>query len=179
MRARRPVAEVLGDPGTPARTSRKLEGAQEALRFAHLELSLPDNGSYRQYAELDRPYVVWNVFAAPEFSLELRTWCFPVAGCVAYRGYFREQRAPGTTPTASPPRGDDVYVGGAAAYSTLGFFRDPLLSSVVRLPDASHGRPDLPRAGAPAALRLRVTPSSTKASPPWSSRKARPAGSSP
>lgn len=138
-RARRPVAEVLGDPRTSADLRRRLEGAEDALRFARSELALPDNGSYGQYVELDRPYAVWNVFAAPEFSLALRTWCFPVAGCVSYRGYFEEQRAADYA-AALAARGDDVHLGGAVAYSTLGFFRDPLLSSVVRLrADAAAG----------------------------------------
>jgi predicted aminopeptidase len=131
---RRPVAEVLTDPATSPELRRKIESADAALRFAHRELSLPDNGSYREYADLDRPYAVWNVFAAPEFSLSLQTWCFPVAGCVAYRGYFEEQPARDFG-AGLVARGADVHVGGAVAYSTLGFFRDPLLSSVVRLPD--------------------------------------------
>jgi predicted aminopeptidase len=136
VRARRPVHEVLADPATPPDLRLKLEGAQDALRFAHSVLALPDNGSYRQYADLHRSFAVWNVFAAPEFSLALRTWCFPIAGCVAYRGYFEEQRAREFAEERSAG-GDDVYVGGAAAYSTLGFFRDPLLSTVVRLPDTA------------------------------------------
>lgn len=136
VRARRPISEVLADPATPSALRQKLEGAEGALNFAHESLALPDNGSFRQYVELHRPYAVWNVFAAAEFSLSLQTWCFPVAGCVAYRGYFEEQRAREFAHGLSA-RGDDVYVGGAAAYSTLGFFRDPLLSSVMPLPDAA------------------------------------------
>ncbi len=134
--ARRPVADVQADPGTAPDTRRRLEEATQALAFAHDALGLPDNGSYRYYVELERPYAVWNVFAAPEFSLTLRTWCFPVAGCVAYRGYFDEQRARDFA-GGRAAAGDDVHVGGAAAYSTLGYFRDPLLSSVLRLPDAA------------------------------------------
>ena len=145
VRARRPISEVLADPATPSALRQKLEGAEDALNFAHESLALPDNGSFRQYAELHRPYAVWNVFAAPEFSLSLQTWCFPVAGCVAYRGYFEEQRAREFAQGLSA-RGDDVYVGGAAAYSTLGFFRDPLLSSVMPLPERRAGRTDLSRA---------------------------------
>ncbi len=134
--ARRPIGEVLADPATPEILRTKLRGAQEALRFGHVALALPDNGSFSEYAELHRPYAVWNVFAAPEFSLSLRTWCFPVAGCVAYRGYFEERDAREFAASLAA-RGDDVFVGGAIAYSTLGFFRDPLLSSVVPLPDAA------------------------------------------
>jgi predicted aminopeptidase len=136
VRARRPVGEVLTDPNTTTELRGKLESAQDALRFAHSALALPDNGSYRQYADLNRPFAVWNVFAAPEFSLALRTWCFPVAGCVSYRGYFEERRAHESAEKLSA-HGDDIYVGGAAAYSTLGFFRDPILSSVAHLPEAT------------------------------------------
>jgi predicted aminopeptidase len=130
--ARESVSKVVADPATPPELRRKLELADQALQFAHGTLSLPDNGSYRDFVALDRPYVVWNVFAAPEFSLALRTWCFPVAGCVAYRGYFAEQDAWSFARDLAG-RGDDVHVGGAAGYSTLGFFRDPLLSSATRL----------------------------------------------
>jgi predicted aminopeptidase len=133
-RAERPVADVLADPGTTPVLRQRLVTAAAALEFARRELSLPDNGSYRRVVELGRPYVVWNVFAAPEFSLELRRWCFPVAGCVAYRGYFAEADA---RRYADELRGEgaDVAVAGAAAYSTLGFFRDPLLSSMLALSD--------------------------------------------
>lgn len=134
--ARRPVAAVKADPATAPDTRRRLGDAVQALTFAHQALGLPDNGSYRDYVEIERPYVVWNVFAASEFSLALRTWCFPVAGCVAYRGYFEEQRARDFAAGRSAA-GDDVYVGGAVAYSTLGYFRDPLLSSVLRLPETA------------------------------------------
>ena len=133
VNARRPVTEVMEDPRTTSELRGKLAGAERALQFAHGELGLPDNGSYGQYVELARPYVVWNVFAAPEFSLTLTTWCFPVAGCVAYRGYFEEAAAQEYAARLAA-EGDDIRVDGAIAYSTLGFFRDPLLSTVFRLP---------------------------------------------
>lgn len=136
LRARRPVAEVLADPATPSGVRERLEEADRALAFAHRELALPDNGSYRQYVDLGRPHVVWNVFAAPEFSLVLRTWCFPVAGCVAYRGYFDEADARRFAGGLAA-QGMDVLVAGAAAYSTLGWFRDPLLSTFVEPPGAT------------------------------------------
>lgn len=136
LRARRPFDAVRADPATGAELRRKLDLAEAALAFAHAELGLPDNGSYREFAGIDRPYATWNVFAAPEFSLELRTWCFPVAGCVAYRGYFAEESAREFA-AALAGDGEDVYVGGAVGYSTLGFFRDPLLSSETRLDDAA------------------------------------------
>lgn len=130
LRARRPVAEVMADPATAPAVRARLEEAGAALDFAHRALALPDNGSYRQYADLGRPHVVWNVFAAPEFSLDLDTWCFPVAGCVAYRGYFAEAAARGFA-AGLAAAGRDVQVAGAAAYSTLGWFRDPLLSTFI------------------------------------------------
>jgi predicted aminopeptidase len=134
MRARRPVREVIADPSTDSELRRKLILAEEALRFARSTLDLPDNGSYTQFAELHRVFAVWNVFAAPEFSLVPRTWCFPISGCVAYHGYFHEKSAREYARQLGEA-GEDVYVGGAAAYSTLGYFDDPLLSTALVLPD--------------------------------------------
>lgn len=136
LEARRPVADVTADAATPDWLRARLALAGEALAFAHQALALPDNGSYTQYVDLGREFPVWNVFAAPEFDLRLQTWCFPVAGCTAYRGYFDEARARAFA-AGLAARGEDVFVGGASAYSTLGFFRDPLLSSVLALPDDS------------------------------------------
>jgi predicted aminopeptidase len=97
-------------------------------------LGLPDNGSYRSYADVGRPYVVWNVVAAPEFAVDAKQWCYPVVGCVAYRGYFSEQRA---RRFAGRLRGEglDVTVGGVAAYSTLGHFNDPVLNTMMNWND--------------------------------------------
>ncbi|MBM4196035.1 MAG: aminopeptidase [Gammaproteobacteria bacterium] len=134
MRQREPVAEVLADGATPSSLRAGIAAAQAALDFAHRELELPDNGSYRSVVMLDRPQVVWNVFAAPEFSLVLREWCFPVAGCVTYRGYFAETAADAYAARLAQA-GNDVSVIGASAYSTLGYFRDPLLSTVLSLSD--------------------------------------------
>ena len=130
MRLRRPLDEVIADPATPGPTRRELVLAREAREFAHARLALPDNGSYRSFAELGRPYVVWNVFAAPALSLEPRQWCFPVAGCVPYRGYFSESRAQAFAARLMRD-GDDIFVGGVAAYSTLGRFDDPLLDTML------------------------------------------------
>jgi predicted aminopeptidase len=102
--------------------------------FASRELGLPDNGSYRKYADIGRPYVVWNVVAAPEFSIEPKRWCFPIVGCVAYRGYFVEARAQRFA-DGLRGKGFDVVVGGVAAYSTLGHFDDPILSTMVNWND--------------------------------------------
>ena len=90
---RRPIQEVLHDPATPPQTKKQLEQVQRLREFASRELLLPDNRSYRSYVDLQRPYAAWNVFAAPELSLEPKTWCFIVAGCVPYRGYFSRAAA--------------------------------------------------------------------------------------
>jgi predicted aminopeptidase len=134
MGQRQPVDEVLADPETPLATRAQLQLAQAALDFAHRELALPDNGSYRQYAATGRRYLVWNVVAAPAWSLEPRTWCFPVAGCVSYRGYFDEARARAFAARRAAA-GDDVFVGGVTAYSTLGRFADPLTDVMLASPD--------------------------------------------
>src|SRR5512134_3285671 len=118
MRRSRPIEQVLADPATPAATRRGLELTVAARSFAVTELGLPDSRSYRQYADLGRPYVVWNVVETPEFSVEPRRWCFPVAGCVAYRGYFKESAARSQALRLSS-RGDDVSLGGVPTYSTL------------------------------------------------------------
>ncbi len=131
MSRRRPVDEVISDDTLPEDLRVKLELVQDARGFAVSELLLPDNDSYRSYADLERDYVVWNVFAAPEFSLEPKTWCYPVAGCVAYRGYFSKASAQKLEEKLER-QGLDVIVGGVAAYSTLGRFADPLLNTMMR-----------------------------------------------
>ena len=134
MRQRHPVPEVIADPETPEAVRSKLETASEAVEFAHQVLLLPDNGSYQLYADTGRRYVVWNVVAAPEFSLQPRAWCFPVAGCVSYRGYFSEDAARDFA-AGLAGGGDDIHVGGVAAYSTLGRFADPLLNTMMVFSD--------------------------------------------
>jgi predicted aminopeptidase len=134
MKRSRSVTEVLSDPDAPQILKDRLELVQEARSFSVEELELPDNKSYRSYADLEREFVVWNVLAAPEFSLEAKQWCFPVAGCVAYRGYFAEQAAQREAGKLSE-RGYDVAVGGVSAYSTLGRFSDPLLNTMMRWSD--------------------------------------------
>ncbi|MCQ4348019.1 aminopeptidase [Pseudomonas stutzeri] len=130
LRARQPVAELLADPAQPAALRQRLRLAQDARAFASAQLALPDNRSYRLYADLGRPYVVWNLFATPELSLQPVTHCFPVAGCVAYRGWFDEQRARGAAARLRL-QGLDTEVAGVAAYSTLGWFDDPLLAGML------------------------------------------------
>jgi predicted aminopeptidase len=130
MSKREPIDDVIDAPSTPAKLRAQLESVTAIRNFASHELGLPDNGSYRKYADIGRPYVVWNVVAAPEFSIEPKRWCFPIVGCVAYRGYFVEARARRFAANLHA-KGYDVVVGGVAAYSTLGHFDDPILSTMV------------------------------------------------
>ena len=130
MSKRKPLASVIAQPGTPAAIRTQLEAVAAIRDFATRELGLPDNGSYRSYADVGRPYVVWNVVAAPEFSVTPKEWCYPIVGCVAYRGYFVEARARKFA-DHERARGMDVAVGGVAAYSTLGHFDDPVLNTMV------------------------------------------------
>lgn len=134
MRQTRPVADIIASPQTSDELRGRLAGATAAAAFAREQLLLPDNGSYASFADLGRPYAVWNVIAAPPLSLEPRTWCFPVAGCVSYRGYFARERANAFAADLRAT-GDDVFVGGVTAYSTLGRFADPLLNTMMDMPD--------------------------------------------
>lgn len=133
-RARVPIDTVIADPKTPPQLQARLTRVREAREFASRDLGLPDNQSYRSYADIARPFVVWNVIATPEFSIVPHHWCFPVAGCVAYRGYFHEQAAREFA-AAMAQKGYDVTVEGVPAYSTLGRFSDPVLSSMMRYGD--------------------------------------------
>jgi predicted aminopeptidase len=135
----RPVSDWLADPATPPELKARLETARRIREFASKSLALPDNGSYLSYADIERPYVVWNVFAAPEFSVEPKLECFPFAGCVSYRGFYSEDEARRHAERLRA-EGYDVYVGGVPAYSTLGWFDDPLLSTFIRYPDVQLAR---------------------------------------
>jgi predicted aminopeptidase len=135
MHARRPIAKVIADPATPPALKARLTEVSAARDFASRELALPDNSSYRTYADVKRPYVVWNVVAAPEFSVEPKRWCFPIAGCVAYRGYFTEAKARKFAQSLRA-QGFDVFVGGVPAYSTLGKFADPVLNTMLGYGDS-------------------------------------------
>ncbi len=139
LRARQPIVDVIADPATPPVLKNKLERALAIRDFASRELLLPDNQSYRSYADIKRPFVVWNVFAAAEFSIEPREWCFIIAGCVGYRGYFTQDRA---EDFARGLRGEglDVFVGGVPAYSTLGWFDDPVLNTFINYPEHELAR---------------------------------------
>lgn len=135
LQARRPVAEVLADPATAPALRQRLDIAQAIRTFASTELALPDNDSYRHYADVQRPYVVKNVFAAPELALEPRRWCFLIAGCLSYRGYFDAEAAQRLADVLRSA-GDDVYIADISAYSTLGWFADPLLNTFIHWPAA-------------------------------------------
>lgn len=135
----RPLDDWLADPATQPALKTKLQTVQEIRRFAVVELGLPDNGSYRSYAQLDRPFVLWNVVAAPELSLKARQWCFPIAGCVDYRGYYSQQAAQDYA-AALQRDGYDVQVAGVPAYSTLGWFDDPVISTFIQYPDGELAR---------------------------------------
>jgi len=130
MRARRPIPRVLADPQASPELKTRLELVQNARDFASSDLLLPQNRSYRSYSDLQRPYAVWNVVAAPEFSIQALRWCFPFTGCISYRGYFRERSARRYA-AALAARGNDVLVYGVAAYSTLGHFADPVLNTMM------------------------------------------------
>lgn len=131
MRAREPIDKVLAHPDTDEALRTLLVRAKRIRDFASSDLGLPDNDAYRSYADIERAYVVWNVVATPELSVSPRQWCFPIAGCVAYRGYFSEEKAKAFA-AGLAARGDDITVGGVPAYSTLGRIADPLLSTVGR-----------------------------------------------
>lgn len=139
MAATRPLSDVIGDLATDPVLRRQLEHASVLRDFASRELALPDNGSYRAYADLGRPYVAWNVFAAPEFSLELQQWCMIFIGCVNYRGYFAQSGA-GRHADELSAAGADTQVSGVPAYTTLGLFNDPLLNTFVRHGDQEVAR---------------------------------------
>lgn len=131
---RRALNELVRDPATEPKLAARLQLAQQARQFASQRLALPDNRSYTGYVELHRRYVVWNVFTAPRYSVKAVPQCFPIAGCVAYRGWFSEVDAKADAARLQA-RGDDVWVGGVPAYSTLGWFADPILSSMLRWDD--------------------------------------------
>lgn len=128
--ARKPIDKVIKDAGTPESLKETLTEVRAAREFASRELDLPDNKSYRTFSNINRRFVVWNVVAAPEFSVHPKQWCFPIVGCVSYRGYFSEQHARKFA-EGLEKRGFDVTLDGVPAYSTLGKFADPVLSTML------------------------------------------------
>lgn len=143
LQAARPVAEVLADASTTGALRERLELSQRMRDFASAELGLPRNDSYRRYADLQRDAAVWNVVAAPPLSLQLKTWCFPVLGCVGYRGYYRRDSADALAAELRA-QGDEASVYGVPAYSTLGWSNrvggDPLLNTFIGWPEGELAR---------------------------------------
>ena len=143
LKAAKPVEQWLADAQTPAPLKDRLALAQRIRQFAVSDLALPDNASYHRYADLQRRSVVWNVVAAPELSLTLKKWCFPVAGCVGYRGYFSEADARAEAEQLMA-EGLEVSVYGVPAYSTLGWMNwaggDPLLNTFINYPEGELAR---------------------------------------
>ncbi|TDJ13816.1 MAG: aminopeptidase [Gammaproteobacteria bacterium] len=134
LQKREPIDEVVAADGTSAELIERLSVVAEARQFSIDVLGLPDNDSYRGYADLERDYVVWNIVAVPEFSLTPKRWCYPVAGCVSYRGYFSPDSARRKADSLRS-KGYDVAFGGVAAYSTLGKFSDPVLNTMMHWGD--------------------------------------------
>jgi len=126
----KPISEILANKETESKLRQLLETSQKIRDFASNELYLPENNSYRTYADIKRPYAVWNVVAAKEFSIEPKKWCFLFVGCLSYRGYFSKEDA-SMYANELKKKGYDVYVAGAKAYSTLGWFDDPLLNTMM------------------------------------------------
>jgi len=134
MQSRQDIETLLDDPATSTELAGQLRKAEEIKTFAETRLDLPVEGSFSSYVEVEGEALVWNVIATPEFSLQPKKWCFPVAGCVPYRGYFKQQKAQESAQHLSR-KGMDVIVSPAAAYSSLGWFDDPLLSTMFSGPD--------------------------------------------
>ncbi len=132
---KQPIPEVIRDAPADSPLPKRLTLVQEIVTFADSELDLPADRQYQSYLDLGRPYVVWNVQAAPEFSLEAKTWWYPIVGSLEYRGYFKKELAVEQGDRLKC-EGYDVHVGGVAAYSTLGWFNDPVLNTFIDLDDA-------------------------------------------
>jgi predicted aminopeptidase len=133
MLARRPIQELIDSPGTPAALREALAFVLRVRRFASTDLGLPENGSYKCYSELNRPFATWNVFAAPQLTVEPVTWRFPIVGAVVYRGYARQDGAERFA-AGLRANGFDTYIHGSPAYSTLGWFDDPVLNTFIHFP---------------------------------------------
>src|SRR6266700_2756187 len=127
---RQPIEKLIADPQTESNLKQKLQLLQRLRAFADHDLKLPVDGHYTKYVDVHRPFVVWNVEAAPEFSLEPKSWWYPLVGSLEYRGYFSEKQA-NQYAAVLRSKGYDVYVGGVEAYSTLGWFKDPALNTFI------------------------------------------------
>lgn len=135
LSSREPIEALIEQETLDDVTTEKLTLILQLRDFAEQQLLLPVGDNYRDYTDTQRPYVVWNVFAAPELSIEPLRWCFPVAGCVSYKGYFDEKKARDQAAQLAS-EGYDVYVGGVAAYSTLGWFDDVVLNTFIKREDS-------------------------------------------
>ncbi len=135
----KPIDDWLADPLVTDKLKSKLARVKEIRKFAASELGLPDNESFKNYADLKRPFVLWNVVATPELSMKPTQWCFPIAGCVNYRGYYSKDEAQAFA-AGLRREGYDVQVAGVPAYSTLGWFSDPVLSTFIHYPDGELAR---------------------------------------
>jgi predicted aminopeptidase len=135
MNKRVGISTLLEDPDLDSKLRSRLLLVQKIRDFSIEALALPDNRSYTNYSQLNRPYVLKNLFAAPEFSTRLQTWCYPIAGCASYRGYYDEDLLSKFVATLKDDK-SDIYIGEVPAYSTLGWFDDPVLSSFINWPDA-------------------------------------------
>jgi predicted aminopeptidase len=135
MHRARDIDRVLNDESVSSNVRTRLAWVREVRQFASEQLHLPDNDSYRAYADLERDYAIWNVFAAPELSVEPHKWCFPIVGCVVYRGYFKEEDAHRYARSLRE-QGLETYVAGVPAYSTIGWFDDPVVSTILHYPEA-------------------------------------------
>ncbi len=134
MHARKPIDDVIADPKTDPALRSKLVLAEQARAFASDHLQLPRNRSYTRYADLHRSYATWNVFATEEFSVDALKHCFPLIGCIGYRGYYDRDRADQEA-VQLQKQGYETYIGGSTAYSTLGWFADPILNTMLRWGD--------------------------------------------
>ncbi|HZW13866.1 MAG TPA: aminopeptidase [Noviherbaspirillum sp.] len=139
MAEAKPIDDWLANPSVEDKLKGKLAKIKDIRAFAARELGLPDNDSYTTYADLKRPFVLWNVVATEEFSLKPVQWCFPVAGCVNYRGYYSKEDAQAYAAELRAAK-YDVEVAGVTAYSTLGWFKDPVLSTFIKYPDGELAR---------------------------------------
>ena len=137
LAAREPIPRLLQNPSTPAPLRRNLAGIEQLRRFARDQLDLPVGDNYSTYVALERPYVVWNVVASQPLALKAYTWCYPVIGCHGYRGFFHEADAQALA-TKLKAKGLDTWVGGVPAYSTLGWFDDPVLSTFWDYPETAR-----------------------------------------
>jgi len=134
LRAREPIPELIQQPSTDPSLRTRLEAVLDARSFASAQLGLPDNASYTVYADLHRDAVLWNVFATPELSLQAQQWCYPLMGCFAYRGYY-DKAAAQAEAQALRTQGLDVTIGAVPAYSTLGWFDDPVFNTMLSWSD--------------------------------------------